>query len=231
MSNAATGILQGLQVGNGLIHISPKRGFFNPTLTANGQQVVLPDIIAQATFEEHHIDRMEITRHPVEQGAAISDHAFAEPSIVHLRLGWSNSSSQGQLASAADIARSWGATLGGTAGQVIGAVSGAVQAGYNLLSVSGQDAVNEAYQNLLIMYYSRALFTLYTAKRVYSNMICKMVATETDWERANSMVVVVECEQIILVNTKTVALDLKTQSNPASTASPISAGTQQAIQR
>lgn len=231
MSNTVTGILQGLQVGNGLIQISPKRGFFQPTLTANGQQVVLPDLIAQATFEEHHIDRMEITRHPVEQGAAISDHAFAEPSVVHLRLGWSNSSYQGQLASTANIARSWGATLGGTAGQIIGAVSGAAQAGYNLLSVSGQDAVNEAYQNLLIMYYSRALFTLYTAKRVYSNMICKMVATETDWERANSMVVVVECEQIILVNTKTITLDSKTQANPASTASPVNAGTQQAIQR
>lgn len=48
-------------------------------------------IIAQATIEEEHRDEMIVTEHPVETGAAISDHAFKRPSELHLRLGWSGS--------------------------------------------------------------------------------------------------------------------------------------------
>jgi hypothetical protein len=50
--------------------------------------------IADITVEELHTDKTTITRHPVEQGAAITDHAIIEPSEVTIRAGWSNSSLQ-----------------------------------------------------------------------------------------------------------------------------------------
>lgn len=49
---------------------------------------------ADATFEEQHSDELAITEHPVEQGAAITDHAYKRPSALTLRLGWSNASQQ-----------------------------------------------------------------------------------------------------------------------------------------
>ncbi|WP_197672692.1 phage baseplate protein [Burkholderia sp. PAMC 28687] len=42
--------------------------------------------------EETHVDELTITSHPVERGAAITDHAFKRPSEVTVRYGWSNSS-------------------------------------------------------------------------------------------------------------------------------------------
>ncbi len=51
------------------------------------------EIQAAVTIEEHHIDELQITEHPVEQGAAITDHAFKRPAEVTLKTGWSNSGS------------------------------------------------------------------------------------------------------------------------------------------
>jgi hypothetical protein len=49
---------------------------------------MIPDVVV----EEAHRDQLVITDHPVERGAAISDHAFKLPSEVEIRCGWSNSS-------------------------------------------------------------------------------------------------------------------------------------------
>lgn len=48
----------------------------------------LGGISADAVVEEVHDDQLTITRHPVEQGAAITDHAFKEPSSLRLVYGW-----------------------------------------------------------------------------------------------------------------------------------------------
>ena len=49
-------------------------------------------VIPDASLEEHHVDELVITEHPVEQGAAIADHAYKRPVAVTIRAGWSNSS-------------------------------------------------------------------------------------------------------------------------------------------
>jgi hypothetical protein len=46
-------------------------------------------MIPDCAIEEHHSDRLMITRHPVEKGAEITDHAYAEPPTVTLRWAWS----------------------------------------------------------------------------------------------------------------------------------------------
>lgn len=56
-------------------------------------------IIPQVVIEEQHHDEMAITSHPVQDGAAITDHAFKQPSIVSMRCGWSQSGSNVPLAS------------------------------------------------------------------------------------------------------------------------------------
>lgn len=49
---------------------------------------IIPDVV----IEEAHRDSLVITQHPVERGAAITDHAFATPCSVVIRAGFSNSS-------------------------------------------------------------------------------------------------------------------------------------------
>jgi len=46
-------------------------------------------IVAQVTIEEQGSDDVQITEHPVEQGAPIADHAFKRPANVTIRAGWS----------------------------------------------------------------------------------------------------------------------------------------------
>lgn len=47
---------------------------------------------ADVTIQEQHNDSSTITEHPVERGAAISDHVYANPNQLTVMVGWSNSS-------------------------------------------------------------------------------------------------------------------------------------------
>jgi hypothetical protein len=49
------------------------------------------DLHADVVIEEAHEDALQITEHPVEQGAAVNDHAFKKPEIVTIRGGASDS--------------------------------------------------------------------------------------------------------------------------------------------
>ena len=60
-------------------------------ITLNPQRFFGP-ITAFVTIEERGTDRVTITRHPVEQGAEITDHAYVEPAELQLRFGATNSS-------------------------------------------------------------------------------------------------------------------------------------------
>ena len=51
---------------------------------------IVPDVVV----EETHHDELVITDHPVETGAAISDHAFLMPVSVQMKIGFSDSSAQ-----------------------------------------------------------------------------------------------------------------------------------------
>jgi|SRR5215471_2196404 len=46
-------------------------------------------LYAQVTIDEQHTDEVQITDHPVEAGAPISDHAFARPQQIAITAGWS----------------------------------------------------------------------------------------------------------------------------------------------
>lgn len=52
----------------------------------------LGGIAFDVVVEEQHEDTLEITEHPVEHGASISDHAFMKPAAVTIRAGISDGS-------------------------------------------------------------------------------------------------------------------------------------------
>ncbi len=51
---------------------------------------ILPDVV----IDEIHRDEMQITQHPVELGAPITDHCYKMPPMIEMRACWSDSSAQ-----------------------------------------------------------------------------------------------------------------------------------------
>ncbi len=58
---------------------------------ATGLGFSFGDIVPDIVVEEDLYDELAITQHPVEQGAAITDHAFKQPPAIVMRYGFSNS--------------------------------------------------------------------------------------------------------------------------------------------
>ncbi len=221
-----TGFVQaGLQIGLDSILVRPKRGLYN-IIAGDGSN--LSDIIAMATVEEHHLDQLEVTEHPVQQGAPISDHAYKRPAEVVLHLAWSNSPNQdnGLISAAVTTVAANNAAVRSIANAGAIATAGAslfttVQASLNGVAI-GQ--MQDVYNKLLQLQGMRALFDLYTGKRVYNNMICTTLSTPTDYKSENSLFITMVCKQIIIVNTQTVQLPKQTQADPSATASPVNNG-------
>lgn len=48
----------------------------------------IADIRATVTMDETGTDELEITKHPVQRGAAITDHAYVKPAALSMRIGF-----------------------------------------------------------------------------------------------------------------------------------------------
>ena len=238
MSIAATVALQTAQLAAQVL-IKPKhKSAIQNITTSNGALLITQDpfygslspktIVADALVEERHMDRLEVTTHPVETGAAITDHAFYHPPELTLVLGWSNSAKPSKAAQAADVAAAYAATLGGVGGEIAWTVIGAAQAGFNILT-GDPDVIYKVYADLLGLLQNRYLFDVQTKKRLYKNMICKGLSTETDVDSVNQLIIVMECQQLLLVDTQVVTIDANKQANAKDTASTSNLGTQDAV--
>lgn len=164
---------------------------------------------AQVWLEEQHEDELEISEHPVELGALVSDHAYMRPSQVTMKCGWSNSPSLG--------------AGGGIGGLIQGAVGGLLKTVTGLASIlTGSDpsAVRAVYRNLLTLQAARVPFDILTGKRAYTSMLIKSLRSTTGPETENCFVVTVVCRQVLIARTRvvTVAAPREAQKAPGSTA-------------
>lgn len=147
----------------------------------------------QATLEEVLTDTLEVTNHPVELGAEITDHAYSRPAEVVLKCGWSNSS--------------------------IGSLVSTVSALFNGGSLSMNDYITSVYSQLLALQQSRATFSITTSKRQYKNMLLTGLQTTTDNKTNSVLMVTATCREIIIVETSAMTIAAPdAQANPADTA-------------
>lgn len=146
---------------------------------------------------EEHKDELEITRHPVEQGATISDHAWKMPVALTMQMGWSPSS----------LANSGLPNLLGIL--PIPSLAGFFGSGNNSL-------INALYQQFLSLQAQRSLVTVYTGKRILPNMLPKLVVERTTEATENALVLTVQFEQIIIATVRA----LQVPTNPAAQAQP-----------
>lgn len=166
------------------------------------------------TLEETHQDEVEITEHPIEQGASITDHAFKRPAELTLKIAWSNSPNGNGL---------------------LGGIRGLVNTGNivvsNLLGTSSNQ-VNEIYQKLLDAQSAREPMEAFTGKRSYTDMLIKSLITTTDKNTENVLAITVVLRQIIRVTTSVLTIDrtpAANQQNPGSTQAPTNSGTKQLV--
>lgn len=174
------------------------------------------DFVAQVTVEETHTDDLEITDHPVELGASITDHAYKLPSSVVIKCGWSNSPTQ---------------TLSKA---LLSPVTGTIEGVKSLLNGNTESQVRAIYQKLLQAQADRVLLDVYTGKRFYKDMLIKSLHEQTTADTENSMIVTITLRQLIIVSTRTLSLassSIATESsnlkNPQANAVPVNSGFKQ----
>lgn len=154
-------------------------------------------LVPSVVVSEKHTDRLEITAHPVEKGAAVSDHAYKHPAEVILELGFAGG---GSLLDFADTRRA-GLSLG----------------------LSPQ----ETYQKIAALQALREPFSVITGKRTYENMLIKAIEVTTDRHSEHVLLCTLTLREVIITSTQKVQVAAKKDMKEGlSTSAVENAGTQ-----
>lgn len=153
----------------------------------------------QVVIKESHQDDLEITEHPVQQGATIADHAIKRPSTVTIIGGWSDSPS----------------VTGLLAGALAGLASTAKAA--SLLSGNSSSQSRDMYDKMLALQAQRIPFDVFTGKRKYRSMLIKSLSAETDVDSEHILRVTAVLQEVLVVSTTTTTL---TSAPPPAHAQP-----------
>lgn len=128
-------------------------------------------IVPAVVVSEKHSDTLEITEHPVETGAAISDHAYKRPSEVVMEVGFAGGGSLLDFASSLTSS--------------------------SLLGLSPR----EYYEQLLNLQADRVPFDVVTGKRIYKNMLLRAIEVTTDKTTENVLSAVLTMREVIITST------------------------------
>ena len=162
-------------------------------------------LVAQVTVKESPIDELEVTNHPVEQGASITDHSFKKQAELILEVGWSNSGFQSLLN---DL----------TAFKTL--LTGDGTGGFNY--------VDQVYQQLLTIQLSRIPINIVTGKRKYKNMLIRRMTAPTTSETENAIFVTMTLYEVLVAQTVASNFpDASVQANPQNTATIQNTGSSQ----
>lgn len=171
----------------------------------------LDDIEIQATIEESFSDTLEVTAHPVEQGAEVTDHSYGRMPEIVIRCGWSNSVAAG---------------LQGALTTAVSTVS-SVAARFSGGQTNVTDYAGSVYSKLLSLQQSGKPFDVVTSIRQYSNMLMTQLHVTRDQKTSQALMVSATCKQARIVKTSSAKLPaLTNQASPSDTAETISVGAQ-----
>lgn len=155
-------------------------------------RLVIPDVI----ISEMHADTVTVTRHPVDTGASIADHAYREPAHLVCEFGWSDSSA------------------------LLTSAIAAVTSGFT----KGLVTIQEIYSDLRQMMEDRELLTVSTGKRQYQNMLITGMKTTTTVDTEACLIVEITLDEVMLVEVQTKQLAEINQAQPSRTAEQVDFG-------
>ncbi|MGC4125014.1 phage baseplate protein [Enterobacter sp.] len=157
-----------------------------------GVGLIVPDVVVS----EKHSDVLEITRHPVEVGAAVSDHAYRQPSDVIMECGFSGG---GSLVDFSDTTN---------------------------IGLRASLSPKEMYQNILDLQASRQPIEVITGKRTYSNMLIRSIEVTTDRNTENVLMATLTMREVLITQTTPVQVADKTaMSTGVNTSAVVNTGT------
>ncbi|WP_456309773.1 phage baseplate protein [Serratia proteamaculans] len=153
-------------------------------------------IIPSVVITEKHSDSLEITEHPVEDKAPVADHAFRRPSELMMEVGFAGG---GSLLDFVDTS---------SVGLGIG------------LSPS------ETYDELLVLQRSRVPFDVTTGKRIYKNMLIRVLDVTTDRASENVLMATLTLREVLITATQSANVaDKKDMAQGVSTSGVQNSGT------
>lgn len=138
--------------------------------------IIIPDVVVS----EKHSDMLEISEHPVETGAPVTDHAYKRPSEVVMEIGFAGGGAFLDFAN--ELTHS------------------------GMLSMSPR----ETYQQILALQASRVPFDVVTGKRLYSNMLIRALEVTTDRTTENVLSATITLREVIISQTQKVTVADKT---------------------
>ncbi|KAB8305807.1 hypothetical protein EH227_24920 [Rouxiella chamberiensis] len=154
--------------------------------------LIIPDVVVS----EKHQDALEITEHPVEIGAPVSDHSYKRPSEVTMEIGFSGG---GSLLDIADT---------------------------SAIGISLGTSPKEIYQQILDLQASRVPFDVTTGKRQYNNMLIRAIDVTTDRTSENVLMCVLTLREVIISQTQSISVaDKADMQDGVSTSSVQNTGT------
>ncbi|MBF7994096.1 phage baseplate protein [Rahnella laticis] len=154
--------------------------------------LIIPDVVVS----EKHQDALEITEHPVEIGAPVSDHSYKRPAEVTMEMGFSGG---GSLLDFADT---------------------------SAIGISLGTSPKEIYQQILDLQASRVPFDVTTGKRQYSNMLIRAIDVTTDRTSENVLTCVLTLREVIISQTQSISVaDKADMQDGVSTSSVQNTGT------
>lgn len=176
--------------------------------------------IPHAVFDEGHEDNLDITDHPIESGASISDHAYKKPAEVTIHCGWSLSPNKPSLFG---VGLATAAALSPVVQKAAAVLEGA-SAVASLLSSNGDPPTEliDIYSALVRFQNSRVPFDLYTGKRVYKNMVLKTLSVSTDQSSENSLMATLICREILFATTTIIKVSTVSAASADSKKTPVS---------
>ena len=143
------------------------------------------------TIEERYSDKMTTTDHPIEQGAAITDHAYRMPSELVMTCGWTQSS--------------------------FVALGGAISALFDSsVEGAGTKYIDDIYSQLRSLKDTRTLLNVQSSKRLYYNMLIVGIEVTNDEKSVNTLVSSITMKQISIVSTKATSMPPRANQGLAS---------------
>lgn len=166
---------------------------------------MLDTIRIGVTIEEVYNDELQITEHPVEQDAAITDHAYKRQPDVVLKCGWSNADYEALLSSPVVDFDEFGST-------------------------TQSEYIDAVYSQLLKLQESRVRFDAVTSRRKYSNVLLQGLRVVHDAKTSGALMLTATLRQIRIVQTKATKLPPRDdQADPSRTAETQNTGSKQAV--
>ncbi|WP_413503917.1 phage baseplate protein [Serratia grimesii] len=161
-------------------------------------------IVPSVAISEKHSDTLEITEHPIEDGAPVSDHAYKRPPEVTMELGFAGG---GSLLDGVDTTQMFNLNSGLSLGT----------------------SPREVYQQLVALQESRIPFDVTTGKRQYQNMLIKSLDVTTDKISENVLMCSLTLRNVIISRTQSVTVaDKANMADGVSTSAVQNSGTKSA---